>query len=287
MTGHHPLCSRDRPTWTESRRDCWEDPPALGGARHCIDVGFCPEAGYDLTGTEIVSDVPVAVFSGHECAFVPSERWACDHLEEQVPPVSTWGREHVSASVGPDGGPGPNRVRVVAATDGTTVSIDPPQGGTSSAELERGEWIELTVEGVFRVAADEPILVAQYLYGQGFDAAAEGARRGDPSLWIVPPVEQYRTDYAVSLPRSYLPLNNGALYLLVARPIGSAISLDGAPWDVSLTGTAGDWEVGVVRTESGIHRLTSEDGFSLVQVGMADFTSFATPAGRGVRPLLL
>jgi hypothetical protein len=287
LAAHHPLCSRERPSWTALPRECWNDPPSLGGARHCLDPGYCPEPEYDLTGTLVESDVPVAVFSGHECAFVPLNRFACDHLEEQVPPVSTWGREHVSASVGPDAGDGPNRVRVVASRDGTTVAIDPPQGGTASAALDRGEWIELTVEGVFRITANEPVLVAQYLYGQGFDdGTLIGERRGDPSLWIVPPVEQYRSDYAVSLPRSYLPLVNGALFLLVVRPIGSAIAFDGAPWDVSVAGSTGEWEVGVVQVESGIHRLVSEDGFSLVQIGMADFTSFATPAGRGIRPLL-
>ena len=44
-------------------------------------------ANNDLTGSLIEADKPVAVFSGNECAMVPSNYWACDHIEEQLLPV--------------------------------------------------------------------------------------------------------------------------------------------------------------------------------------------------------
>jgi hypothetical protein len=282
----HPRCSRDRPSYAEYERLCFTEPPELGGARHCLDPAFCPETGFDLTGTEVTSDVPVGVFGGHECAFVPVDRYACDHLEEQMPPVSMWGREHVSIAVGSDGADGPNRVRVIASVDETVITIEPPQDGVSTATLARGQWVELTVQGVFRITSPQPILVSQYLYGQDFDAP-EGARRGDPSMWIVPPVEQYQDAYSIALPASYLVENNGALFLAVVRSAGDAIAMDGSPLELEVTGTAGGYEAAIVRVEAGSHKLSASEPFALIAIGMSDFTSFASAAGRGVRILLL
>ena len=45
----------------------------------------------DLSGTRIVSDKPISVFTGRECTNVPVDVCCCDHLTEQVPPTVTWG----------------------------------------------------------------------------------------------------------------------------------------------------------------------------------------------------
>ena len=45
----------------------------------------------DLTGSQIVSNNPLSVFSGHQCADVPPGLVDCDHLFEQVPQTSTLG----------------------------------------------------------------------------------------------------------------------------------------------------------------------------------------------------
>jgi hypothetical protein len=49
----------------------------------------------DLTGTTIESSQPVAVFVGHDCTTVPSDRPASDHLEEQLLPVESYGKKFV------------------------------------------------------------------------------------------------------------------------------------------------------------------------------------------------
>ena len=56
--------------------------------------GFYKDAKFDdadLTGTEISADKPIAVLSGSDCNFVPKTRGACDHLEEMLLPVDTYG----------------------------------------------------------------------------------------------------------------------------------------------------------------------------------------------------
>ena len=50
----------------------------------------------DLTGTEIISSNPIAVFSGHQRAKIPydlvGESFSRDCLIEQLPPVKVWGK---------------------------------------------------------------------------------------------------------------------------------------------------------------------------------------------------
>lgn len=38
----------------------------------------------DLSGSRVVSDKPIAFFSGHECGTVPSNISFCDHMNEQI-----------------------------------------------------------------------------------------------------------------------------------------------------------------------------------------------------------
>ena len=55
----------------------------------------------DVTGTSIQSTKPVAVFAGNQCANIPdASTFACDHVVEQIPPTSEWGRSFVTAPLG-------------------------------------------------------------------------------------------------------------------------------------------------------------------------------------------
>jgi len=55
-------------------------------------------SGSDLTGTKIKSDKPLAVFSGSEWTSVGYKQMG-DHLVEQMPPTSTWGKLFITASI--------------------------------------------------------------------------------------------------------------------------------------------------------------------------------------------
>ena len=46
----------------------------------------------DLSGTKIVTNKPVSVFSGHRCASVPNGYGNCGYLIEQIPPTTYWGK---------------------------------------------------------------------------------------------------------------------------------------------------------------------------------------------------
>jgi hypothetical protein len=68
--------------------DLLSDPPRIRG----LDQD---PIGVDLSGARIRSTAPVAVFTGHTCSFYPQTQGACDHLEEQLFPVETWGDRYL------------------------------------------------------------------------------------------------------------------------------------------------------------------------------------------------
>lgn len=243
---------------------------------------FCNEPEFDLTGSRVTANHPVAVFGGHTCAYVPYSAQACDHLEAQMPPLETWGTVFHSAPMFDPSGAERNIVRITGAFDGTSVTIDPPQSGTSNMTLNTGQWQEFETTSAFSVNATQGVMVTQYLLGQ----LETDADRGDPSMVVLPPSEQYRRDYTFVAPSSYNTGTDGQSYMLIVRPIGMDIQYDGSSISTSWT-TVGDREVGTVPINGGTHRLVGADPFGAIIYGMGITTSYAYPAGLDLEEILL
>lgn len=275
-----PECGPGRPGFVE-QRDC-ETVPIFG--EMCDIFQTCKEDQHDLTGTRIFADHPVAVFGGHVCAYVPTSAQACDHLEEQLPPIQSWGRAYVSAPMGDGSTNGVNIVRVLPAFESTTVTVTPPQGGVSGGTISPGTYLEFEVTSPFEVRGDRAILVAQYIRGQ-YATTPESAR-GDPAITVLVPAEQYRDEYTFILPSSYRPDTNGQNHLLIVRPPGLELMLDGAPVSATWQTIAGR-EIGVVPLAGGTHAIRGADAFGLVAYGLGSFTSYATPAGLNLEPITI
>lgn len=93
--------------------------------------------GGDLSGTMIDADQPIVVFSGNvftTYGHVITGFNGGDMALEQMPPVSAWGNEYIGARLAPQAGcdpflmPGGGMWQVMAAQDGTTVTIAPSDG---------------------------------------------------------------------------------------------------------------------------------------------------------------
>ena len=98
------------------------------------------------------------------------------------------------------------------------------------------------------------------------------------------PAEQYRSDYTFILPTSYNPGTNGQNHLLIVRPPGLAITLDGVPVTASFQAIAGR-EIGVVLLDGGTHHIAAAQPFGVVAYGLGSYTSYATPAGLDLEPI--
>ncbi len=226
----------------------------------------------DLTGSVISSESPLAVFSGHVCSFVPFNAWACDHLEEMMFPVETWGRRvAMSAPMRPEGGAvAPTVYRLLADADDTQLTFS---GGVHDPRtLDAGEVLEFTSAQDFVVDANRNFHVAQFLVGQ--DALNSNA--GDPAMGSGIPLNQWRTEYDFLVPDTY-----SSNYVNLVAPAGTEVYLDGQQligWQ-SVDAT----EFSVLRTEvqAGAHRLESvaDVGFGVTSYGYARFTSYLYPGG--------
>ncbi|MEL7118832.1 MAG: gliding motility-associated C-terminal domain-containing protein [Bacteroidota bacterium] len=142
-------------------------------------------ANESLTGT-LIRSVPnsegeckdFAVFGGHACAEVPIGVRFCDHLFEQIPPVSRWGSSFV---VVPFETRETDIIRILAADDNTTLTY-----GINTYQLNSGEFLELELDQTTWIASDRPLLVAQFSTGGDFDQNPNA----DPFMIVVSPIEQ-------------------------------------------------------------------------------------------------
>lgn len=228
---------------------------------------------YDLTGTEIRATGRVAVLSGHDCAFVPFDRWACDHLEEGMFPLESWGEEAIIPVSRPVRAE-PNLIRVLSSHDANSISFDPP-GVHAPVVLNRGEFIEFGSGASVRVTGTDALAVAQFLVGQdfaGFGAGAGG--NGDPSFSLGIPTEQFRTSYTFLAPPSY-----EQNFVNVTAPAGASVMLDGAAvGGFTPIGDTG-YALAQVTIPGGAHDITGSAEFGIVVYGYGQYTSYMYPGG--------
>ena len=145
----------------------------------------------DLTGSMVESNKPVAVLSGNSCANIPAGNFACDHIVEQMPSINSLSKEYYVAPTPRTGSQG-DVVRIVATENNTQVMVN----GVSQGTLNAGEFKEIRINKGSDVVADKPVLVAQYLVGQG---QADGANT-DPAMTIVPGKDQWLKNYVFATP---------------------------------------------------------------------------------------
>ncbi|MBX3272841.1 MAG: IgGFc-binding protein [Sandaracinaceae bacterium] len=230
---------------------------------------------FDLTGTEIRATGRVQVIAGHSCAFVPYNRWACDHLEEAMFPLETWGTETIVSASQPLRSE-PNLIRIVSGVDGNSLTFDPAPPGVSATTLSRGQILEFEARDSFRVSGTGALVVAQHLVGQDYAgiSTAGAMGEGDPSMSLGIPTEQFRTQYSFLAPVSF-----ARSYVNVTAPTGATITLDGVP--VSGFTPVGGTGYGVARVmiSGGQHNITGDRPFGIVVYGFGSYTSYMYPGG--------
>lgn len=244
--------------------------PITGG-----EITYCVmPREYDLSGTRIAATGRVAVLAGHDCAMVPADAWACDHLEEQLVPMESWGRE-VAVTVTRPFGTEPNIVRIVSGRDENSVRFEPPVH--DPVTLTIGEVLQVETRSDVRVVGSEALLVAQLTVGQSYEGRASGGPEGaggDPSLAFVSPVEQYRSEYTFLAPPTYdVSLVN------VVAPEGVDVMLDGAAVPGLHPMGAGRLVSARVEISGGVHRMEASQPFGIVVYGFGAYTSYLYPGG--------
>jgi IgGFc binding protein len=251
--------------------------------------------GEDLTGSRVTSNRPIAVFSGNIATTYGSEVTGInspDMAHEQMPPIVTWSETYVAAALTPQasvgctsffGNAGASIWRVLASTNGTTVSFEGPAAATLNllppngvAEplsgpltLDAGGAASLIGAGSFTVIASSPVLVTQGLDCEASLSLAIAADAG-----------------ALIKNLSFALLPNFDQLLAIVRPMGATVDLDDKPLPDSVFQPAGAaLEVGEVSLAAcppaaGVctHHLTAARGFGLTMRGMDVQSSYALTA---------
>ena len=160
---------------------------------------FYIKSSNDLSGTKIVTDKPLSVFSGHECGNVPSNVPYCSHLIEQIPPTTLWGKTYYTA---PLVNKASYTIKVLAAYNSTTVNVycnntmksfTINEGKSFNISLQRKEYCA--------IYSNKKILVAQLSHGGSGEL-----NYGDPMITLIPATDQYlnRFDF-VTIPNTISP----------------------------------------------------------------------------------
>jgi hypothetical protein len=236
-------------------------------------IGQC-----DLTGTLINATKKIAVFSGHNCAYVPPKVDACNHLVEQLPPVTAWGMHYYLGNLKERSR---YTYRVIASENQTRVFED----SRLVAVLRAGEFHEnLNVNRHVQLTADKPVLVAQY--AQGFK---NGDSVGDPMMILVSPTQQFLKDYRFATPI------NGEWhhYVNVVAPTESIsqVRLNGRRIDSSLFEVLGEsrYSIAQVPIPFGTHVIRSETPFGLYSYGFGykgdAYDAYGNMAGQSFQEL--
>ena len=236
----------------------------------------------NLTGSSITANKPIAVFGGHSCANVPDEGTGyCDHIEEQIFPLETWGENYVAAR-NPIRQNEPMRWRVLASEDNTTVNFDPAVQVGNQIILDEGEWAEFDSMDDFFASADKPILVAGYMLGS---QVVDTEDQGDPFMVLMVPVEQYQDDYVLLVDDSY-----SEDFIKLIRTAGQEVTVEclGGPvpenrW-TQVGNTDYEWaeidvNPGEAMCETGTNVASSDMGFGAIVMGQGNDVSYAYPGG--------
>ncbi len=237
---------------------------------------------YDLTGAFVTADQEVAAFGTHACVFVPEDTWACDHIEHQLLPLTTWGKEYLAIrpfarnTSHPEGA----FYRIIASEDNTQVTTG--VSGHTSFTLNEGDLREfMSREEHFRISADKPIQVGQFLASQNATGLSTSDEAGDPAFMLLAPDEQFRKDYTFLVP-PYYALD----YITLVAPIGAQVTLDGEAitedqWDIA----SSDFNVHQRLMTDGVHRIVSDMPVGLYVYGYSSYVSYAYVAGLSLQEI--
>ncbi|XP_072283431.1 IgGFc-binding protein-like [Pyxicephalus adspersus] len=113
----------------------------------------------DLSGSKVVATKPVAVFCGHTCAQKYSR---CNHVIEQMPPVSIWGTEYLVLPISFQRGPDTVAIISAGPTEVTYTLGDKQE----KKNMVEGQVLELEVSMVpLRIEASDKVQVTYLSLG--------------------------------------------------------------------------------------------------------------------------
>ena len=236
----------------------------------------------DLSNTRVWTEgcKRIAIFEGHECAYVPEDCPACDHLVEQAIPTMYWGRRFGLTTTKYRTS---DMFKVTAIYDSTVVRYENVSFMLNARESRMLNITRPSDNAGFYLEGSKPISVFLYLKG-GYCAG----RMGDPSSAVIHPIEQQFT--TVTFPAYNTGRVNTHCVNIVTRKIYCGnIFLDNTHIDSAIFSPLSgndDYVYARIEVSQGSHTLTSTyGGFVAHEYGLGDVESYAYAVGACLDPI--
>ncbi len=226
-------------------------------------------ANSSLSGMEITSDKPIAVFQGNQITHVPHSSSSADMMYHQSVPVELWGTAYgLVATAGRSVG---DRVRVVADSACTVTLSD---GTTFNLSARGVHEFDLPANSTRMLTATSPVSV-----GLCSKSSDYGGEAGDASLLMVPPA-----DYGISHGRfvTYTTERIHTWYVVVVtdQPAGMTHNGNNIASRFQPIGTTG-YSYARFTVGSGTHRLDHSNGtFNAWTYGVGNVQSYLYSIGQ-------
>ncbi|MDD3877915.1 MAG: PKD domain-containing protein [Bacteroidales bacterium] len=250
----------------------------MGGASFNVNLnaGQCYQVGSanDLTGA-FIEDFStckrVAVFVGNVCTNIGG-CVACDHLCEQILPVSKLGKNFVTV---PFSGKSKDYFRITANENATQVTIN----GGAPINLNAGQVHQFSTGTASYIQTTKPSLVMQYAQGGSCDGV------GDPFSVMVPPIEQSIDNITFNAFTSSI-ITSYYVNIVTRTAYASLLTLDGAPRP--FTPVPGNPAYSYTRAPitQGNHTIVSDSGLVAMVYGFGSYESYGYNVGFSLKNLI-
>lgn len=243
----------------------------------------------NLSGSRVVADRPVAVFSGNVATIEPNPGQCCaDHLEQQMLPLVAWGDGYAAAPPpGPAGSvDNPAGYRITGSFDGTPLQYSPAAPPGAPATINAAQTVRFQTDQAFTVTSGDPnrpFAITQFLLSN--QVVSPFGQAGDPAMISLPAVEQFQTHYIFLVPDGY-----AANFVTVIRVAGTEVTRDGVSVDAAnwrplgtLAGTS--YEFVQLAVPTGSHTIDSEEPCGIISVGYDTDVSYGYPGGSGLKTI--
>lgn len=226
----------------------------------------------DLTGSIIYSNKKIAFFSGHQCAYVPENTHACNHLVEQLPPIKAWGRHYY---IGRQNKRSKYNYRVLASENNTKIF----ENYKLLTTLKKGQFLERQATDDVQLTANHPVLVSQY--SQGF---RNGDSIGDPMMLLISPTQQFLKKYRFATPVTGFWEH----FVNLVAPTSSLdeLRLDGNPIPKNKFKPFGTsrYSIAYLKVKYGTHELEGSEPFGMSSYGFGfdkdDYDAYGNIGGQ-------
>ncbi len=246
----------------------------------------------DLTGSSITSSRPVAVISGHMRSGVPTgQDLSKDHLVEQLPPVSKWGKTFATAPFLSTGRA--DVYRFMASQPNQQITLTTRTRSWTWTLPSIGSYVDTSIAEAAYWTSPDPFFMVQHMASR-----TSNQEVCDPAMVITPPVEQFVNEALFRFPtlervRTTPPQTLRYFLNVIATPealpslmIGNRRAASLAPLFSSqvVPGTNLRWAQITMREGAYLMRCDS-GSFSAVMYGTSEADSYANLVGLAFDPV--